>query len=73
MLPGDHWRSNKRGGRTRVTTSALSRILRQPNSYQSIGDFLLNATRNLYLTGNAYAWARRNETFEGRGTASIRE
>src|SRR5215471_7919787 len=53
MCPGDHWRTNRRGGRTRVTTSALSRILRKPNLYQSISDFLLNATRSLYLEGNA--------------------
>ena len=34
MLPGDHWRQNPRGGRTRVTNSALSRLLRYPNGYQ---------------------------------------
>src|SRR5262245_45931348 len=42
MCPGDHWRSNEKGGRDRVTTSALSRILRKPNLYQTISDFLLN-------------------------------
>ena len=45
MCPGDHWRGNENGGRERVTTSALTRILRKPNDYQSISDFLLNATR----------------------------
>ena len=44
--------------------SALSRLLRHPNDYQSISDFLLNATRQLYLTGNAYALALRNSRFE---------
>jgi HK97 family phage portal protein len=52
------------GGRERVTTTSLSRLLRHPNDYQSISDFLLNATRGLYLTGNAYALALRNDRFE---------
>jgi HK97 family phage portal protein len=64
MCPGDHWRSNDKGGRTRVTNSALSRIVRRPNAYQSISDFLLNATRSLYLDGNAYALALRNSRYE---------
>lgn len=64
MCPGSHWRSNDKGGRDRVTNSASSRILRRPNRYQSISDFLLNLTRSLYLEGNAYALALRNERFE---------
>src|SRR5262245_47364970 len=64
MLPGDHWRSNKKGGRDRVENSALVRILRKPNEYQSLSDFLLNVTRFLYLDGNAYALALRNDRFE---------
>lgn len=64
MCPGDHWRTNRKGGRERVRTSALSRLLRRPNAYQSISDFLLNATRSLYLEGNAYALALRNDRFE---------
>jgi len=64
MCPGDHWRQKPKGGRERVDTSALSRILRAPNSYQTISDFLLNAVRQLYLEGNAYALALRNERFE---------
>lgn len=64
MLPGDHWRSKANGGRERVTNSALSRILRHPNDYQSISDFMLNLTRSLYLEGNAYALALRNSRFE---------
>lgn len=64
MCPGDHWRRNDKGGRDRVSTSALSRILRRPNSYQSISDFLLNITRSLYIDGNAYALALRNDRFE---------
>jgi HK97 family phage portal protein len=64
MLPGEHWRANDQGGRDRVTNSALSRILRKPNSYQSTSDFMLNATRSLYLDGNCYALALRNDRFE---------
>lgn len=64
MCPGDHWRATSKGGRKRVTNSSLARVLRRPNWYQSISDFLLNATRNLYLDGNAYALALRNDRFE---------
>ena len=64
MCPGDHWRMNAKNGRDRVKNSALSRILRHPNDYQSISDFMLNATRWLYLNGNAYALALRNDRFE---------
>ena len=64
MCPGDHWLKNDKDGRDRVTTSALSRILRRPNSYQSGSDFLLNLTRSLYTEGNAYALALRNNRFE---------
>jgi HK97 family phage portal protein len=64
MCPGDHWLRLDNGGRERVTTSALSRILRHPNEYQSISDFMMNATRSLYMDGNAYALALRNDRFE---------
>src|SRR5215831_19055310 len=64
MCPGDHWRMNDKGGRDRITNSALSRILRHPNAYQSMSDFMLNTTRELYLDGNAYALALRNDRYE---------
>jgi HK97 family phage portal protein len=64
MCPGDHWRLNTRGGRERVKNSALSRLLRKPNAYQTMSDFMLNLTRQLYLDGNAYALALRNDRFE---------
>ena len=64
MCPGDHWRLNTKGGRDRVKTSALSRILRYPNAYQTISDFLLNTVRDLYLYGNSYAVGLRNDRFE---------
>lgn len=64
MCPGDHWRTNSDGGRERVTTSALTRILRKPNDYQSISDLLLNLTRRLYERGEAFAVGRRNDRGE---------
>ena len=64
MCPGDHWRMNEKNGRDRVTNSALSRILRHPNDYQSPSDFMLNLTRSVYAEGNAYALALRNDRYE---------
>lgn len=64
MCPGAHWLSEADGGRTRIGTSALARILKKPNEYQSISDFLLNITRRLYEHGEAYALAIRNSRHE---------
>jgi HK97 family phage portal protein len=64
MCPGDHWKSLPNGGRERVTTSALSRLLRRPNDYQSRSDFLLKLAADLYRDGNTYALAQRNDRFE---------
>src|SRR5262245_3909906 len=64
MCPLYHWRELENGGRERVTTSALSRINRAPNDYQSRSDFLMNIVRSLYLEGNGYALALRNDRFE---------
>lgn len=64
MCPGDHWQSTDDGGRTRVTTSDLSRILRKPNDYQSISDFMLNLTRRVYVQGEGFAVAIRNNRNE---------
>lgn len=66
MCPGTHWRKLDNGGRERVENSALSRILLRPNDYQTISDFLLNATRRLYEDGEAFALAVPN----GRGEIS---
>jgi HK97 family phage portal protein len=64
MCPGDHWWLDKDGGRERQVLSALTRILRKPNGYQTISDFLLNLTRWLYLEGNAFAMGLRNNRNE---------
>lgn len=64
MCPGDHWLLKDDGGRERQTQSALSRILRKPNSYQTISDFLLNAVRGLMFDGRSYSIALRNNRNE---------
>jgi HK97 family phage portal protein len=64
MCPGDHWRTLANGGRERVANSALTRIIRSPNEYQSISDFLLNLVRQLYEHGEAFAVAIRNNRAE---------
>lgn len=64
MCPGTHWRSLPNGGRERVSTSALARIMKTPNDYQSISDFMLNLVRRLYEKGEAFAVAIRNARAE---------
>jgi HK97 family phage portal protein len=64
MCPGDHWRLNTKGGKERVKNSSLSRVLKRPNAYESMSNFMLNLVRQLYLDGNAYALALRNDRFE---------
>ncbi|GGD30827.1 phage portal protein [Aureimonas glaciei] len=64
MCPGDHWRKLPNGGRERVTNSALSRIMKRPNDYQSISDFMLNLTRRLYTEGEAFGLCIRNDRRE---------
>jgi len=59
MCPPGHWQKNADGGRTRLN-SALSRVLKRPNDYQSGSDLLLNLTRRLYDKGEAFAYAVRN-------------
>lgn len=64
MCPGDHWQKNADGGRTRVAGSALSRIMRRPNDYESMSDLMLNLTRRLYANGEAFGVAIRNARSE---------
>jgi HK97 family phage portal protein len=64
MCPGDHWRKLENGGRERVVNSALSRILKRPNDYQSISDLMLNLTRRLYEKGETFGLAIRNNRGE---------
>jgi HK97 family phage portal protein len=64
MCPGDHWRKLPDGGRERVAGSALTRILKRPNDYQSMSDVLMNLTRRLYERGEAFAVVFRNNRNE---------
>lgn len=64
MCPGDHWRKKPDGGRERVTNSSLSRVMKKPNDYQSISDFLLNLARRLYEKGEGFAIGIRNSRNE---------
>jgi HK97 family phage portal protein len=64
MCPGNHWKWSKTGGRERVDNSALVRILKKPNDYQSISDFLMNLVWGLLDDGNAYGLIIRNARFE---------
>lgn len=61
MLPATHWRTQDDGGRIQVTGSPAALVLRRPNDYQTRSDFVLNIVRALYLRGNSYALAQRDE------------
>ena len=60
MCPGAHWLLQPDGGRTRVEDSALARVLKRPNEYESISDFLLNLVECTYRRGEAHALAVRD-------------
>lgn len=60
QLPGYHKIENDDGGIENVTTSALSRLLRFPNTYETQSDFLTHLVRSLLYTGNSYWLAVRN-------------
>lgn len=64
QLPGYHKRELENGGTETVTTSALSRLLRAPNGYQTPSDFLVHLIRSLLYTGNSYWIAQRNDRQE---------
>jgi len=64
LMGANHVRYLDNGGRETITTSALSRFLRAPNSYQTRSDFFLSLTHHLMLRGNAYALALRNDRQE---------
>jgi len=64
MCPGAHWKAKGDGGRERVENSALARVLKRPNDYESMSDMLLNLTDRLYRDGEAFAYAVRNNRNE---------
>lgn len=64
QLPGYHRRELDNGGTETITTSALARLLRSPNGYQTPSDFLVHLIRSLLLNGNSYWIAQRNDRAE---------
>src|SRR5262249_40133644 len=64
QLPGFHRRELANGGTEDIHTSALSRVLRSPNGYQTPSDFLVHLIRSLLLYGNSYWIAQRNDRAE---------
>jgi len=67
QLPGYHRQELNNGGTETITTSALARLLRNPNPYQTPSDFLVHLIRSLLLNGNSYWIAQRND--RGEATA----
>lgn len=60
MCPGAHKRSTGDGGHTVIDNSDLAAVLKRPNDYESISDFLMNLTDRLYRDGEAFAYAVRD-------------
>lgn len=60
QLPGYHQKQLDNNGTETITTSALSRILKKPNYYQTRSDFMRNMVFSLLAEGNAYAVGLRN-------------
>lgn len=60
MCPGAHKRSTGDGGHAIISDSDLARVLKRPNDYESISDFLMNLTDRLYRDGEAFAYAVRD-------------
>ena len=65
-LPIRHLREEDDGSFTQLSTqqSAVARVMRRPNSYQTRSDFMMFLTRSLLFNGNAYSPARRNNREE---------
>jgi len=57
-----HMKRLDNGGREEIKTSPLSRMLRNPNWYQSRSDFFLNLVFELLSYGNAYVLVYRDES-----------
>lgn len=64
QLPGYHQRALDNNGTETIITSALSRILKKPNAYQTRSDFMRNMVFSLLAEGNSYAVGLRNNRQE---------
>lgn len=59
QLPAEHLRKDAEGYKKELMDSAVARVMRRPNHYQTRSDFLLNLVHSLLFDGNAYALAER--------------
>jgi HK97 family phage portal protein len=64
QLPGFHRRTRPDNGVDTITTTALSRLLRFPNTYETRSDFLTHTVRSLLYEGNSYWLGLRNQRNE---------
>ena len=64
QLPGFHKRRRPNNEVVNIVTSALSRLLRFPNTYETRSDFLTHTVRSLLYEGNSYWLAVRNDRYE---------
>lgn len=63
-IPIKHYRKSKKdGSRVELEDSAVAKIFRKPNNFQTRSDFILYMMRSLLLDGNAYAVAIRDEDY----------
>lgn len=61
-LWGEHFEYNDSSqGKKILRNSQVARLLRNPNSYQTRSDFILNLIKGLLYHGNAYAVASRDD------------
>lgn len=64
QLPGYHCKTQDNGGTEIISSTALARILKKPNGYQTRSDFMRNMVMSLLSDGNAYALGLRNDRSE---------
>ena len=63
-MPVYHWRYRDDDTKKKIMSSAMSRTLMRPNSYQTRSDFYLNVVKGLLIDGNSYIYGVRNERNE---------
>ena len=64
MLPIRHMKEDGKGGMVEVKNSAVFRVMRKPNPYQTKSEFFVDLVRKMLLTGNGYGVCERNGRFE---------
>ena len=65
MLPIRHLRLNPNtNGYDEVRNSAIFRVMRRPNPFQTKSEFIVDLIRQCLLTGNGYGVCTRNKRFE---------